>query len=129
MYHPPPTHETHETPFRPIPVYVQAQQKHQQHRLFSGLSTFLSTVLRQFVTKLCSPLLTLFPPDLYKAILSPILFMICTNDCTGSNTTPVIKYSDDSAVEDLSNCFICIFVFGSCFRMLAVILFQICLFC
>ena len=62
-------------------------------------------------------------------VLSPILFTICTNDCTGSDTTPVIKYSGDSAVEDLSNCFIFIFVFGSCFRMLAVILFQICLFC
>ena len=36
-------------------------------------------------------------------VLSPILFTVCTNDCTGTDTVPVIKYSDDSAVEDLSN--------------------------
>ena len=34
---------------------------------------------------------------------SPILFTLFTNDCTGTDTTPVLKYSDDSAVEDLSN--------------------------
>ena len=28
MYHPSPTHETQEAPFRPIPVHIQAQQKH-----------------------------------------------------------------------------------------------------
>jgi len=32
-----------------------------------------------------------------------ILFTLSTNDCTGSDTTPVIKYSEDSAMEDLSN--------------------------
>ena len=36
-------------------------------------------------------------------VLSPILFTLITNDCTGTDTTPVIKYSDDSAVEDFSN--------------------------
>ena len=36
-------------------------------------------------------------------VLSPILFTLYTNDCTGTDTTPVIKYSDDSAIEDLSN--------------------------
>ena len=36
-------------------------------------------------------------------VLSPILFTFYTNDCTGTDTTPIIKYSDDSAVEDLSN--------------------------
>ena len=36
-------------------------------------------------------------------VLSPILFTIYTNDCTGTDTTPIIKYSDDSAIEDLSN--------------------------
>ena len=32
-----------------------------------------------------------------------ILFTVYTNDCTGTDTTPVIKYSNDSAIEDLSN--------------------------
>ena len=36
-------------------------------------------------------------------VLSPILFTLYTNDNTGTDTTPVIKYSDDSAMEDLSN--------------------------
>ena len=36
-------------------------------------------------------------------VLSPILFTLCTNDCTGTDTTPVRKYSDDSAMEELSN--------------------------
>ena len=36
-------------------------------------------------------------------VLSPILFTLYTNDCTGTSVTPVIKYSDDSAIEDLSN--------------------------
>ena len=36
-------------------------------------------------------------------VLSPILFTLYTNDCTGTDTTPIIKYSDDSAVEDFSN--------------------------
>ena len=37
-------------------------------------------------------------------VLSPVLFTLYTNDCTGTDITPVIKYSDDSAVQDLSNC-------------------------
>ena len=36
-------------------------------------------------------------------VISPSLFTLFTNDCTGIDTTPVLKYSDDSAVEDLSN--------------------------
>ena len=36
-------------------------------------------------------------------VLSPILFTLCTNDCTGTETTPIIKYCDDSAIEDLFN--------------------------
>ena len=36
-------------------------------------------------------------------VLFPILFTLYTNDCTGTDTTPVIKYSDDCAIEDLSN--------------------------
>jgi hypothetical protein len=36
-------------------------------------------------------------------VLSPFLFTLYTNDCTGTDTTPLIKYSDDSALEDLSN--------------------------
>jgi hypothetical protein len=36
-------------------------------------------------------------------VLSPVLFTLYTNDCTGTETTPLIKYSDDSALEDLSN--------------------------
>jgi len=36
-------------------------------------------------------------------VLSPVLFTLYTNDCTGSDSTPLIKYSDDSALQDLSN--------------------------
>ena len=36
-------------------------------------------------------------------VLSPILFTLYTNDCSGTSTTPLIKYSDDSALVDLSN--------------------------
>lgn len=36
-------------------------------------------------------------------VLSPILFTLYTNDCVGSDSTPLIKYSDDSALMDLSN--------------------------
>ena len=35
-------------------------------------------------------------------VISPILFTLYTNDCTGTDTTPVIKYSDDCAI-DFSN--------------------------
>ena len=36
-------------------------------------------------------------------VLAPVLFSQYTNDCRGTGITPVIKYSDDSAIEDLSN--------------------------
>ena len=36
-------------------------------------------------------------------VLSPILSTVYTNDCTCTGTTTNIKYSDDSAIEDLSN--------------------------
>jgi len=36
-------------------------------------------------------------------VLSPVLFTLYTNDCVGSPVTPLIKYSDDSALQDLSN--------------------------
>ena len=36
-------------------------------------------------------------------VLSPTLFTLYTNDCTGTDTTPIIKYSDGSAMEDLFN--------------------------
>ena len=36
-------------------------------------------------------------------VLSPALFTLYTNDCHGSDVTPIIKYSDDTAIEDLSN--------------------------
>ena len=36
-------------------------------------------------------------------VLSPVLFTLYTNDCTGTDTTPIIKYSDDTALQDLSN--------------------------
>ena len=36
-------------------------------------------------------------------VLSPILFTLYTNDCTDTDTTSVIKYSDGSAKEDLFN--------------------------
>ncbi|KAF7659198.1 hypothetical protein LDENG_00001430 [Lucifuga dentata] len=37
------------------------------------------------------------------AVLCPFLFTLYTNDCTGSGDIPVIKYSDDTALLDLSN--------------------------
>ena len=36
-------------------------------------------------------------------VLSPVLFTLYTNDCSGTDLTPVIKYSDDTAIQDLSN--------------------------
>ena len=35
-------------------------------------------------------------------VLSPILFTLYTNVCTVTDTTIIIKYSDESAMEDLS---------------------------
>ena len=35
--------------------------------------------------------------------LSPVLFTLYTNDCTGTENTMFIKYSDDTAIVDLSN--------------------------
>ena len=36
-------------------------------------------------------------------VLSPVLFTLYTNDISGSDQTPIIKYSDDTAIQDLSN--------------------------
>ena len=36
-------------------------------------------------------------------VLLPFSFMLYTNDCRGSNESSLIKYSDDSAIFDLSN--------------------------
>ena len=36
-------------------------------------------------------------------ILSPVLFTLYTNDCAGTENTIFIKYSDDTAIVDLSN--------------------------
>ena len=36
-------------------------------------------------------------------VLSPVLFTLYTNDCTGTVNTFFIKYSDDTAIVDLSN--------------------------
>ena len=36
-------------------------------------------------------------------VLSPVLFTLCTNDGTGTENTIFIKYSDDTAIVDLSN--------------------------
>ena len=36
-------------------------------------------------------------------VLSPVLFTLYTNDCRGTDKTPLIKYSDDSAILDMSN--------------------------
>ena len=35
--------------------------------------------------------------------MSPVLFTLYTNDCTGTENTIFIKYSDDTAIVDLSN--------------------------
>ena len=67
------------------------------------MSSFLSIVLRQFVTKLYSRLPALFPPALHKTLSYLLFFLHYTNDCVGTDITPIIKYSDDSAMEDLSN--------------------------
>ena len=34
-------------------------------------------------------------------VLSPVLFTLYTNDCTGTENTIFIKYSDDTAIVDL----------------------------
>ena len=36
-------------------------------------------------------------------VLSPVLFNLCTNDCTGTENTIFMEYSDDTAIVDLSN--------------------------
>ena len=36
-------------------------------------------------------------------VLSPVLFTLYTNDCRSSVNCPLIKYSDDTALQDLSN--------------------------
>ena len=36
-------------------------------------------------------------------LLSPVLFILYTNDCTGTENTIFIKYSDDTEIVDLSN--------------------------
>ena len=138
--------------FRPIPVYVQAQQKHwRQHTLFctvhililkkqvhlselligfsSGFNTIQPHLMASKLLKFnVNPRLILWivnflvscsqtvrhqatllsscsvsTSSLQGTVLSPIFFIRYTNDCTGTDTTPVIKSSDDSAMEDLSN--------------------------
>ena len=37
-------------------------------------------------------------------VLAPVLFSLNTNDCRGTDKTPVIKCFDDSGIEDLSSC-------------------------
>ena len=36
-------------------------------------------------------------------VLSPALFTLYTNDCQGTTKTPIVKYSDDTVIEYLSN--------------------------
>ena len=48
-YHPPPTHETHKAPFRPIPVCVQAQQKHRRRNTHSFAQCIYSSWKSRFV--------------------------------------------------------------------------------
>ena len=40
-YHPQPTHETHEAPFKPVPVYIRALQKHRRRNTHSCIHTHL----------------------------------------------------------------------------------------
>ena len=63
----------------------------------------MSTVLKQFVTKLHSRLPVVSTGSPQGTVLFPILFTLCTNDYTGTDTKPVIKYPDDTEIEDLSN--------------------------
>ena len=37
------------------------------------------------------------------SVLSPVLFTLYTNDCTVTENTIFIEYSDDTAIVDLSN--------------------------
>ena len=71
---------------------------------FSGLLTFF------FIELSLSAFKTLYhPKDTHVqvppqgTVLSPALFTLYTNDCQGTTKTPIVKYSDDTAIEDLSN--------------------------
>jgi len=37
-------------------------------------------------------------------VISPVLFTLYTNDCRGTDSALLVKYSDDTAIEDFSNC-------------------------
>ena len=47
--------------------------------------------------------LDLFLLALLRVLFCLVLFTLHTNDCKGNDTTVLIKYSDDSSIEDLSN--------------------------
>ena len=49
LYYPPPTHETHKAPFRPIPVCVQAQQKHRRCYIHSFAQCIYSSWKNRFI--------------------------------------------------------------------------------
>ena len=75
-----------------------------EHRLVLWLIDFL--VLRtqsvRFQSVLSAPLGTSTGAP-QGTVLAPVLFTLYTNDCVGTKTTPFIKYSDDTALVDLSD--------------------------
>ena len=73
-------------------------------RLILWIVSFLTNRTQSVCFQRClSSCKTTFTGSPQGTVLSPVLFTLYTNDCTGSLNTPLIKYSDDSALQDLSN--------------------------
>ena len=73
-------------------------------RLILWIVSFLTNRTQSVCFQRClSSCKTTFTGSPQGTALSPVLFTLYTNDCTGSLNTPLIKYSDDSALQDLSN--------------------------